>query len=182
VFGGWSRTEVQERTTGLGVDLGGRGPRPGPTSLGSREARRALGVGRPQAKSYSIHRSAWKRNSAKVVCRLMHSPARWPPYGRPETSRLLKVDHLHVCIKMHSGGCASCSQNADANTGVGVVRCFDSGSVTRGTVCLTSVCVQGDLKAAIYGQASRVVETTFFGWRGVLGALKSRGTCGSGPG
>jgi len=24
------------------------------------------------------------------------------------------------------------------------------------------VCVQGDLKAVIYGQASRVVETTFF--------------------
>ena len=39
VFGGWSRTEVQERTTGLGVDLGGvdpaRGPRPwAPAKLG----------------------------------------------------------------------------------------------------------------------------------------------------
>jgi hypothetical protein len=27
------------------------------------------------------------------------------------------------------------------------------------------VCVQGDLKAAIYGQASRVLETTFVGLR-----------------
>jgi hypothetical protein len=35
----------------------------------------------------------------------------------------------------------------------------------RGTACLTSVCVQGDLKAAIYGQASRVLETTFVGLR-----------------
>jgi hypothetical protein len=28
-------------------------------------------------------------------------------------------------------------------------------------------CVQGDLKAAIYGQARRVLETTFFGYRDV---------------
>src|SRR5215204_6565900 len=52
---------------------------------------------------------------------MVHSPARWPPYGRPETSRLLKVDHhmLHVRIKMRLGGCAASSQNADADTGVG---------------------------------------------------------------
>ena len=42
----------------------------------------------------------------------------------------------------------------------------------RGTACLTSVCVQGDLKAAIYGQARRVVGTTFFGYRGVLGGFE----------
>jgi len=30
------------------------------------------------------------------------------------------------------------------------------------TVCLTSVCVQGDLKAFISGQARKVLETTFF--------------------
>jgi hypothetical protein len=29
------------------------------------------------------------------------------------------------------------------------------------------VCVQGDLKAVIYGQASRVVQTTFFGYEAV---------------
>ena len=45
----------------------------------------------------------------------------------------------------------------------GVVRSFDPGSVTRGTACLTSVCVQGDLKAVSYGQAGKVIETTFFG-------------------
>jgi hypothetical protein len=28
------------------------------------------------------------------------------------------------------------------------------------------------LKAAIYGQAGRVIETTFFGWRGVLGGFE----------
>jgi hypothetical protein len=98
-----------------------------------------------------------------------HSPARWPPYGLPETSRLLKVNHymLHVRIMMRLGGCVAFSQNTDTDTGVGVVRSFDPGSVTRGTACLTSVCVQGDIKALIYGQARRVVETTFFGYGGV---------------
>jgi hypothetical protein len=96
---------------------------------------------------------------------MVHSPARWPPYGRLETSRLLKLDHnmLHARIKMRLGGCAASSQNPDVDTGVGVVRSFDPRSVTRGTACLTSVCVQGVLKAAIYGQASRVLETTFLG-------------------
>ena len=45
--------------------------------------------------------------------------------------------------------------------GRGVVRGFDPGSVTRGTACLTSVCIQGDLKAVMYGEAGRVVEPTF---------------------
>jgi hypothetical protein len=34
----------------------------------------------------------------------------------------------------------------------------------RGRACLTSVCVQGDLKALEYAQAGRVLETTFFGY------------------
>ena len=72
---------------------------------------------------------------------------------------------LHLRIMMRLGGCVASSQNDDADTGVGVVRSFDPGSVTRGTACLTSVCVQGDLKAAIYGQARRVLETTFFAYR-----------------
>jgi hypothetical protein len=93
-----------------------------------------------------------------------HSPARWPPYSRPETSRLLKVNHyvLDVCIKMRLGAYASSRQDTDY-TGGGVVRSFDPGSVTRGTACLISVCVQGDMKAFIYGQARRALETTFFG-------------------
>jgi hypothetical protein len=74
---------------------------------------------------------------------------------------------LDVRIKMRSGGCVAFSQNTNTDTGVGVVRSFDPGSVTRGTTCLTSVCVQGDLKAVEYGQAGRVVETTFFGYRDV---------------
>jgi hypothetical protein len=98
-----------------------------------------------------------------------HSIARWPPYGRPETSRLLKVNHYiaHLRIMMRLGGCVAFSQNTDTDTGVGVVRSFDPGSVTRGTACLTSVCVQGDLEAVIYGQVRRVVETTFLGYRDV---------------
>jgi hypothetical protein len=52
---------------------------------------------------------------------MVHSPARWPPYGRPETSRLLKVDHymLHVRIKMRLVGWAATSQNTDADRGAG---------------------------------------------------------------
>ena len=59
------------------------------------------------------------------------------------------------------------SQNTDTDTGVGVVRSFDPGSITRGTACLTSVCLQGDLQAVIDGQARRVLETTSFGYRDV---------------
>jgi hypothetical protein len=60
-------------------------------------------------------------NSQKLVCRMPHSPDRWPPHGLPETSRLLKVDHcmLHVRMKMRSGGCVAFSQNDDADTGEG---------------------------------------------------------------
>ena len=59
--------------------------------------------------------------SPKSICRMPHSPARWPPYGRPETSRLLKVNHytLHLRIKMRLGECAASSQNNDADTGQG---------------------------------------------------------------
>jgi hypothetical protein len=39
------------------------------------------------------------------------------------------------------------------------------GSNIEGPACLASMCVQGDLKVAIYGQARRVLETTFFGLR-----------------
>jgi hypothetical protein len=58
---------------------------------------------------------------------------------------------LHLRIMMRSGGCVVFSQNTDIDTGVGVVRRFDPGSVTRGTSCLTAVCVQGDLKAVTCG-------------------------------
>jgi hypothetical protein len=48
-------------------------------------------------------------------------------------------------------------------------RTLGPGFITIGPASLTSVCTQGDLKSVIYGQARRVVETTFFGYRGVLG-------------
>jgi hypothetical protein len=40
-----------------------------------------------------------------------HSPARWPPYGRPDTSRLIKVENymLHMRIKMRLGVWAASS-------------------------------------------------------------------------
>jgi hypothetical protein len=64
----------------------------------------------------SVHRSAWKGNFPKLGCRLLHSPARCPPYGRLETSQLLKVDHslLRVRIKIRSGQHAAPRQDADA--------------------------------------------------------------------
>jgi hypothetical protein len=69
----------------------------------------------------AIHRSAWKGNSQQLVCKMPHGPAGWPPYARPETSRLLKADHdmLHVRIKMRLGGCVASSQKTDADTGGG---------------------------------------------------------------
>ena len=59
-------------------------------------------------------------DSQKLACRMPHSLARWPPYGRPETSRLLKVDHnmLHARIQMRSGAYASSRQDTDY-TGAG---------------------------------------------------------------
>jgi hypothetical protein len=73
----------------------------------------------------------------------MHSPARWSPYGRPESSRLLKVNHymLHMRIIMCSGAYAPSPQDTDY-AGAGVVRSFDPGSVARGPACLTSVCTR----------------------------------------
>jgi hypothetical protein len=62
-----------------------------------------------------IQQSAWKGNSQKSVRRMPHSPARWLPYSRPETSRLLKVDHdmLHLRRLMRSGAYASSRQDTD---------------------------------------------------------------------
>src|SRR5215216_3774687 len=76
--------------------------------------------GHPEAmkKSYRrdyFHTSAWKGNSAKFAYRILHSPARWLPYGRPESSRFLKVDHymLHLRIMMRSGAYVSSGQDTD---------------------------------------------------------------------
>ena len=87
-----------------------------------------------------------------MVCRLLHSPARWPPYGRPETSRLLKVDHslLHVHLKMRLGGCVASSENTDADRGRGrqeIRPPVHDGS----TACLTWMCVLAGIKAAAWG-------------------------------
>jgi hypothetical protein len=80
-----------------------------------------------------------------------HSPARWPPYGRPEPSLLLKVDHymLDVRIKMRLGGCAASSQNTDTDTGVGVVRRFDPRSDRGSLVVQTSVCIEAGLSGCL---------------------------------
>ena len=42
----------------------------------------------------------------------------------------------------------------------------------RDRACVTSVCVEGHLKAVIYGEARRVVEITFFAYRDVWGGFR----------
>jgi hypothetical protein len=71
-----------------------------------------------------------------------HSPARWPSYGRPEISRLLKVDHymLDLRIKMRLGAYASSRQDTDY-TGGGVVRSSRGRLITEGPPVLTLMCV-----------------------------------------
>jgi hypothetical protein len=58
-------------------------------------------------------------NSRKLVFKMSHSRALRPPYGRPESSRLLKVNHymLDVRIKVRSGAYASSRQHTDTDTG-----------------------------------------------------------------
>jgi hypothetical protein len=103
-----------------------------------------------------------------------HSPARWPPYGRPEPSLLLKVDHymLDVRIKMRLGGCAASSQNTDVDTGVGVVRRFDPGSVTRGTAVQTSMCIQAGLSHCPMCKVLPAVDGSFVSYKGIEGAFE----------
>ena len=47
------------------------------------------------------------------------------------------------------------------------IRSYDPRSTMRGTACLTSVCVQRDLKVVIDGEARMVVEITFVALRDV---------------
>jgi hypothetical protein len=62
--------------------------------------------------------------------------------------------------------------------GWGAVRSFDPGSVTRGTVCLTSVCIQADLKAVVYSQATGSLRPRPSPRETFEEAFKSFGTCG----
>jgi hypothetical protein len=101
-----------------------------------------------------IHRSAWKGNLPRSICRTVH---RAQVLRLIQPLRILGAQNsvhyvLRVRIKMRLGGCASSRQDTDTDTGGGVVRRFDPGSVTRGKACLTSVCLQGNMKAPIYGQ------------------------------
>jgi hypothetical protein len=64
--------------------------------------------------------------------------------------------------------CAMTRKRPRADTGGGCRgRSYDPRSTTRGPACLTSVCIQGDLKAIIYGQARRAFEDPFVGYKGV---------------
>ena len=104
-----------------------------------------------------------------------HSPARWPPYGRPETSRLLKVDHymLHLRMKMRSGGCAASSQNTDADRGAGGWSgVWAPGSTIEGPACLTQVCVQAILGRCPMCKVLRAVESLLRGYNDIQGGIE----------
>jgi hypothetical protein len=109
--------------------------------------------------------SAWKEHPQTSICRTVH---RGPILRRIRPHLTLRADHYisRTGRKMRSAPTRH-RVRIPTKRGRGVVRSFGPGSVTRGTDCLTSVCVQGDLKAVIYGQAGRLVETKFFGYRGV---------------
>jgi hypothetical protein len=79
-------------------------------------------------------------DSPKSEFELLHSSTRWPPYGSSEISRLLKVEHYmsHVRIKMRSGGCVIFSQYTGARRGS---KGYSTGSIARGTACLTRMCI-----------------------------------------
>jgi hypothetical protein len=95
----------------------------------SRTASRHLDLGRVPSMMLSqetrricrrlIHPRSWKWNSQKLVCKMPHGPTRWPPYGRPETSRPLKVDHytLHGRTEMRSGKYAAPREDAGRGNG-----------------------------------------------------------------
>jgi hypothetical protein len=70
---------------------------------------------------------------------------------------------LHLRIMMRSGGCVARSQNTDTDAGVGGRQELSTPvDYERYGLPDFGVCTQGDLKAFIYSQASRVLETTFF--------------------
>jgi hypothetical protein len=75
-----------------------------------------------------------------------------PTESATSNTQAQKADHhvLRVRIKMRSGAHASSRQDTDY-AGAVVVRSYDPGSVTRGPACLTSVCIQGDMKDATRG-------------------------------
>jgi hypothetical protein len=80
------------------------------------------------------------------------------------TSRLLKVDHymLHVRIMMCLGGCAASSQNADADTGVGGCQEFITlVHYRRSGLPDIGVCTRRYEGPHIWSGA-QVLETTFF--------------------
>jgi hypothetical protein len=105
---------------------------------------------------------------------MAHSPALRPPYGRPETSQLLKVDHymLLVRMRMRLGGWAASSQNTDTDTGVGVVRSSWGRSVTRGSAVLTQVCVQADSNRCPMCKLLRAVESPLRAYNDLLGGFE----------
>jgi hypothetical protein len=72
---------------------------------------------------------------------------------------------LRVRIKMRLGGWESCSEDTDAGVWGGVSRSFGPESTTRDPAWLTWVCVQGDLKPVIYGQARRAFKDPFVGYK-----------------
>jgi hypothetical protein len=108
-------------------------------------------------------RCLFTRVRGRGILRSWYAGCRIAPLaGRPWGAEKSQADHymLHVCTEMRSGQYATPRQDADAGEGY---QDFRPRSTTRGTARLAWMCVQGDLKAVIHGEARRVDETTFFG-------------------
>ena len=95
-----------------------------------------------------IQRSAWKGNSPKSVCARPHSPARWPPYGWPETSRLLKGRPLHVARAHNDALGRMRGTRREADVGVGGSRSLRGRSITGGPAVQRSMCPQAGCTAS----------------------------------
>jgi hypothetical protein len=66
--------------------------------------------------------------------------------------------------------------------GAGIGRSYSPGSNTRGTGCLTWMCMQADLSRCLTCQILPAIETPFLGYRDIYGGLGSSRTSGVGAG
>jgi|SRR5215208_732030 hypothetical protein len=100
-----------------------------------------------------------------------YSPARWPPHGRTETSRLLKVNHymLDVRIKMRLGAYASPRQDTHY-TGVG--RSSWERPIIRGPAVLTSMCIHAALSCCPTCWALWAFESSLVRYKGIQGGFE----------
>jgi hypothetical protein len=97
-----------------------------------------------------------------------HSPTRWPPYGRPETSRLLKVDHyfLHVRILIRPSQYAAPLRTLIPGEGS---QEFMGRLIAERTAVQTLMCVRADLSRCLTCKIPWVGESQPLSYKDVQG-------------